>query len=146
MHPGQPLQYPPHFPPTTRRKRFFLGVRGVGPDMSFLKELRASQGSRTTESMSEWGGGERQALAVAVGSIFAKYCNWLSPHFLPGDSVAVIAGGSTFGWLDETDVGDAIGAIEELVGVKMPQGFWDEAGLSTLGQLLGQLASAAGPN
>lgn len=146
MHPGEPLQYPPHFPPTTRWKRFFIGVRGLGPDLSFFKELRASQSSRTVESMSTWGGGERQSLAVAVGSIFAKYCNWPSPHFLPEDSVSVIAGGSTFGWLDETDVGDAIAAIEELVGAKMPQGFWDEAGSSTLGQLLDQLASAAGPN
>lgn len=146
MHAGQPLQYPPHFPPYSRWKRFFIGVRGLGPDLAFLRELRAAQGSRTAETMSAWGGGERQALATAVGSLFAKYCNWPSPYFLPGDGVAVIAGGSTFGWLDHTDVGEAIGAIDELVGAKMPQGFWDEAGSSTLGQRLDQLASSAGPN
>jgi len=146
MHPGEPLQYPPHYPPTTRWKRFFIGVRGLGPDLSFFRDLRASQGARTVESMSAWGGGERLALAEAVGSIFSKHCNWPSPHFLPGDRVSVIAGGSTFGWLDETDVGDAIQAIEELVGAKMPPGFWDQAGSGTLGQLVDQLASAAGPN
>ena len=96
--------------------------------------------------MAAWGGGERLALAVAVGSIFSKHCNWPCPYFLPGDMASVIAGGSTFGGLDETDVGDAIQAIEELVGAKMPPGFWDEAGSGTLGQLVDQLASAAGPN
>ena len=146
MQPGAPLQYPPHFPPITRWKRFFIGVRGLGPDLSFFKDLRATQSSRTAECLSAWASGEREAFALAVGSIFAKYCNWPSPYFLPGDSVSVIAGGSSFGWLDGTDVGAAIGAIEELVGVKMPQDFWDEAGSSTLGQLLDQLASAAGPN
>jgi len=146
MHPGEPLQYPSHYPPANRWKRFFIGVRGLGPDLSFFRDLRASQGARTVESMSAWGGGERLALAEAVGSIFSKHCNWPSPHFLPGDKVLVIAGGSTFGWLDQTDVGDAIRAIEELVGAKMLPGFWDEAGSVTLGQLVDQLASAAGHN
>lgn len=146
MHPGQPLQYPPHYPPSTRWKRFFTGVRGLGPDLAFFDTLRAAQGARAAEFLSGWGDADRQRLASDVGSILATHCNWPSPYFLPEDSFAVIAGGSTFGWADETDVGDAVSALGEYFGTRMPQGFWDEAGSSTLGQVLDQLSTAAGRN
>ncbi|MGY0653051.1 hypothetical protein ACW7GZ_14570, partial [Luteimonas sp. A537] len=76
---------------------------------------------------------------------FAKYCNWPSPYFLPEDNVSVIAGGSTFGWLDGTDTCEAIGAIEEIVGTKMAPAFWEAAGAGTMGQLVDRLRVASGP-
>src|SRR6185437_2757811 len=136
MHPSEPLQYPTHFPPTGRWKRFFIGVRWLGPDTSFFSNLRAAQNARSLESMSVWGGVDRQALASALGLVFAKHCNWPSPYFLPEDNVSVIAGGSTFGWLHETDIGEAISAIEEIVGAKMAPAFWEASGSDTLGQLV----------
>ncbi|MGY0613467.1 hypothetical protein ACW7G5_14720 [Luteimonas sp. A501] len=95
--------------------------------------------------MSAWGGGDRQVLASSLGAVFAKYCNWPSPYFLPEDNVSVIAGGSTFGWLDGTDTCEAIGAIEEIVGTKMAPAFWEAAGAGTMGQLVDRLRVASGP-
>jgi hypothetical protein len=96
--------------------------------------------------MNVWGGGERQALASAVSSIFSRHCNWPTPYFLPRDNVSVIAGGSKFGWLDDTDVHEAVGAIEEIIGVKMASAFWAASGAKTFGQLVDQLLAAAGPD
>jgi len=146
MQPGEPLKYPPHFPPSTKWKRFFIGVRWLGPDMSFLKDLRSAQSSRTAASMSVWGGGDRQALAASVGTAFSMYCGWPTPHFLPIDNVSVIAGGPRFGALDDTDVLDAIGAIEEIADTRMGAAFWEACGSDTLGELVDQLLAAAGPN
>ena len=146
MLPSEPLQYPPHFPPDGKWKCFFIGVRWLGPDTSFFSDLRAAQNARSLESKRLWGGGERQALAVAMGEMFATYCRWPTPYFLPDDHVAVIAGGASFGWLDHTDVDEAIGAVEEIVGTKMTPAFWKAAGSGTLGQLVDQLVAAASPD
>ena len=146
MQPSEPLQYPAHFPPSTRWKRFFIGVRWLGPDLSFLKDLRTNQASRSAVSMEIWGGGNRKAVAAAAGAAFAKYCGWPKPYFLPSDDVSVIAGGPKFGALDTTDVGDAIGAIEEIVGTQMGPTFWEASGAATFGELVDKLVVAAGPN
>ena len=146
MQPSEPLQYPHDFPPAGGRKRFFLGVRWLGPDLSFFKGLRAAQAARTLVLMDIWGGGERQALATLVGGAFSAHCRWPTSYFLPNDSVSTIAGGPSFGWLDDTDVRDAIGAIEEIADVKMGDSFWESSGETTLGHLVDRLLVAAGPN
>ena len=146
MKPSEPLQYPADFPPSTKWKRFFIGVRWLGPDLSFLKDLRASQASRSLASMDVWGGGARNTVAAAAGAAFAKYCGWPTPYFLPNDNVSVIAGGSKFGALDTTDVREAIGTIEEVVGTQMGKTFWEASGSATFGVLVDKLVAAAGPN
>ena len=146
MQPGEPLQYPHDFPPTRGWKRFFMGVRWLGPDLSFFKELRSAQAARSLALMEIWGGGERQALASHVGAAFSAQCRWSTPYFLPNDSVSTVAGGPSFGWLDNTDVRAAIGAIEETADVKMGDSFWEASGESTMEQLVDQLLAAAGPN
>ena len=146
MLPGEPLKYPSDFPPTGGWKRFFLGVRGLGPDLSFFKDLRSAQAARSLVLMDMWGGGDRQALALHVSAAFATQCRWPTPYFLPNDNVSTIAGGPKFGWLDDTDVWAAICAVEEIADVKMGDSFWENSGESTLGQLVDQLLVAAGPN
>ena len=138
-----PLVYPDHYPPTGWRERFFIGVRWLGPDLSFFKNLRATQASRTSASMHSWGGGPRQELATVMGAIFARRLRWPTAFFLPNDIVCVIAGGPSFGMLaNDPDVLDAIGEIEEQIGVKMPRQFWQGASLSPLGSVVDQLLAA----
>lgn len=143
MTPLDPLQYPAHYPPSDRWQRFFIGVRRLGPDLSFFRELHAAQAARTPDAMNAWGGGQRQALATTIGVVLSRYCNWPGPFFLPDDSFSVIAGGSSFGWLDEADVDSAIRALEELSGASMPSGFWDAAASSNLADVVDQLMAAA---
>jgi len=146
MHPGEPLQYPSHYPPTDRWKRFFIGLRWLGPDLSFFKTLRSTQASRNSSTMSAWGGGDRQALASDVGIAFSRYCRWPTPYFLPGDVVSVVVGGPKFAAVDDADVEDVIGAVEEISDVKMGAAFWEACGSITVGELVDQLLAAAGPN
>jgi hypothetical protein len=49
-----PLVFPPHFPPTTRWKRFFQGVRWLGPDLTFFKMLKRQQANRLQNQMEVW--------------------------------------------------------------------------------------------
>ena len=61
------LVFPPQFPPTTRREKFFIGVRWLGPDLSFFKELKQQQGERIPEQMRAWGSGKRREIAELAG-------------------------------------------------------------------------------
>ena len=60
------LVFPEHFPPATRWKKFFIGVRWLGPDLSFFKDLKAQQAARSADSMHAWGGGMRQQIAETI--------------------------------------------------------------------------------
>ena len=143
MRSDEPLQYPPHYPPTDRWKRFFIGVRWLGPDLSFFKQLSAQQKSRTSEVMEHWGGGIRQEVATEISAIFAKRLRWPSPYFLPCDIVGVIAGGPRFDSIDgDIDAKDAISEIEEYLGITMPASFWQNAASTTLADLAHHLLEA----
>ena len=143
MNPAEPLQYPPHLPPTGKWQRFFIGVRWLGPDLSFLKQLSAQQESRTSELMDQWGGGTRQQVATQTSAILARHLRWPSTHFLPGDNLGVIASGPRFGIIDsDLDAEDAIANIEKQLGVSMPREFWQAAGSSTFGEVVDQLLAA----
>jgi hypothetical protein len=145
--PEQPLVYPPHYPPTDRVKRFFIGVRWLGPDLSFFGALRAVQGARSIQAMATWGGGEREALAFLAGRIFARRLRWPGRYFIPADRVAVIAGGPCFRMLDGgLDARDAAAEIEASLGLALGRGFWASAGAISFGELVDRLleAKAAG--
>ena len=143
MKTGEPLVYPPHYPPTDRWQRFFLGVRWLGPDLSFFKRLAAQQKIRTSDLLDQWGGGARQQVATEVSAVFARKLRWSSKIFLPHDSVAVIAGGPRLGFIDgDVDVAEAIAAIEAQLGITMAESFWQNAGSHTLGEIVDQLLAA----
>ncbi|MFC4763571.1 hypothetical protein [Dyella koreensis] len=144
MLPSEPLRYPDHYPPTDRWKKFFIGVRWLGPDLSFFEHLRQQQASRTAELMDIWGGGERQSLALAAGGIFSRYLHWTSPYFIPDDPLSVVAGGPRFGVIDsDIDIGDALGEIEEMLGAPLGSAFWRDAATCTMGELVDRLLEAA---
>src|SRR5690606_8158279 len=148
MSPEQPLQYPPQYPPSERWQRFFIGVRWLGPDLSFFPKLRMQQAARLPGQLSLWGGGARQAVATEVGAIFSRRLRWPTPYFLPIDNIAVIAGGPRFSTIDgDLDAEDAIGEIEEALMVKMTKTFWQDAGPLSLGEVVDcLLAAGATPN
>jgi hypothetical protein len=119
-----PLVFPAHYPPTDKWKKFFNGVRWLGPDLSFFKTLRAQQAARSADMMQVWGSASRQKLALHVGDIFSKHLRWSTPYFLPQDRVEVIATGPHLGLvLDCAE--EAVEEIEVLLGKHMGDAFWN---------------------
>jgi hypothetical protein len=131
------LRFPESFPPTDRWARFFLGVRWIGPDLSFFKELKMQQARRSATDIDEWGGGLRQAVATAMSRVLANQLGWKSEVFLPQDAVAVAFHGPRF------DFNDPDSAFEEIVEVldrdfqiKVPDAFWASKSEANLGELV----------
>jgi hypothetical protein len=134
------LQFPDHFPPKDRWGKFFIGVRWLGPDLSFFKQLKRQQAQRTAEQMSAWGGGSRQQVAQAISSVLSQQLGWKSKVFLPEDSVAVVFHGPRF------DFNDPESAFEEVIEVlrvefriSMPEPLWQKQAERTLGELVDDL-------
>ena len=141
--PAAPLRYPSGYPPTGARERFFIGVRWLGPDLSFFGRLRAQQKARSAALLDLWGGGARQRAARVIGAILARRLRWPGPCFLPDDAFAVVCGGPRFGALDiEYDAEDAIGEIEARFGIAMPACFWEGTTTQTLGEVVDALLAA----
>lgn len=141
--PAAPLRYPPGYPPTGGRARFFIGVRWLGPDLSFFGRLGAQQKARSAALLDLWGGGARQQAACVIGAILARRLRWPGTCFLPDDAFVVVCGGPRFGVLDiDYDAEDAIGEIEEQLGVAMPAGFWEGTATQTLGEVVDALLAA----
>ncbi len=121
--PDAPLVFPAHYPPKDTWKKFFNGVRWLGPDLSFFNTLRARQAARSADMMHVWGIASRQKLALDVGTLFSKHLRWPTPYFLPQDRVDVIATDPTLGFL--LDGAEAvIEEIEALLGKQMGDTFW----------------------
>lgn len=139
--PEQPLQYPAHYPPTDRRKRFFIGVRWLGPDLSFFPALKARQAARSSALMDTWGGGSRQHCAERVGRIFAEQLHWRTPVFLPEDRMNVVLGGPSFDGTDTLDAWAAVRVVEEEIRVRFPDAFWNDPEL-TMAQVVTALDDA----
>ncbi|WP_421567342.1 hypothetical protein [Stenotrophomonas sp. PD6] len=134
------LTYPPHYPPRQRWARFFIGVRWLGPDLSFFTALKSLQGSRAAQQMDQWGGGARQRIATVVGEAFARQLRWPSPWFLPGDRLEVIVGGPRFASMDtQQDIANALGEIQQMLGVALPRSYWEIASARTLGEVVDHL-------
>jgi len=90
-----------------------------------------------------WGGGARQRAAHVIGAILARRLRWPVSCFLPEDAFAVVCGGPRFGTLDiDYDVEDAIGEIEEQLGIAMPACFWEGTATQTLGEVVDALLAA----
>lgn len=141
--PAAPLRYPPDYPPTGARERFFIGVRWLGPDLAFFGRLSARQRARSAALLDLWGGGARQRVASAIGAILARRLRWPGPCFLPDDAFAVVCGGPRFEMLDIAyDVEDAIGEIQVQLGIAMPAYFWERTVTQTLGQVVNTLLAA----
>lgn len=144
--PNESLEYPPHYPPTERWKKFFIGVRWLGPDLSFFKDLKRQQGSRSSECMSAWKSTEQKELANIFGNACKKLLRWPTPYFLPDDKFEVIIGGPKFDMIDCFEFEEIIETIEEHIGYKIPDDFWKFSETKTLGRVFTEiLAIPKGP-
>ncbi len=119
-----PLVFPPHFPPTTRWKKFFIGVRWLGPDLSFFKVLKRQQGDRVQSHMEIWGSGLRRDIAELLSQGFKKEVHWPTSVFLPEDSFQVMCNGPSFGLMDDLGSEAVIQTFEKHYGIRVPNSFW----------------------
>lgn len=135
--PGR-LAWPDHFPPRDRWKRFFLGVRWLGPDLSFFAALRTTQGQRTIESFaSAWSDDERPT-ALSIGNLLQRHIGWPAPYFLPQDQFAVIAHGPRFQSMDELLFDSFANALDDAIG-KVDDQVWEELASADFGTVVATL-------
>ena len=134
------LRFPEHFPPTDKWKKFFIGVRWLGPDLSFFKNLQAEQAQRDISDMNAWGGGKRQEVAASVSRVLAQQLGWKSGYFLPDDSATVAFHGPRFDFSDPESAFEAV--LETLktdFAISPPASFWQSHSKSTMGALIDSL-------
>ena len=131
-----PLVFPPHFPPTTRWEKFFIGVRWLGPDLSFCKKLKQQQAERRQVQMEVWGSGRRREIAEQLARGFKKEVRWPTAVFLPDDSFQVMCNGPSFGMLDDLGSIAVIMQFEEYYGIRIPNSFWVGRKHATFGEIV----------
>ncbi len=136
---NEPLSYPEHYPPTDSWKKFFLGVRWLGPDLSFFKRLRAQQASRATEQRNDWGNGVRKQIADTISIILQKRLSWPSVVFLPQDQFEVICHGPRFDMLDDFALEEAIEEIEIQFNIIIPKSFWEGLEKASFGEVVDKI-------
>lgn len=96
-----PLTWPAHFPPSTAVERFFVGIRWLGPDLSFFQELRASQAARDRSALSAWGDDpERRKLGRFISVFLHRHIQWPGRYFIPDDSFAACMHGPKLNEID----------------------------------------------
>lgn len=131
------LSFPSHFPPSDRWKKFFIGVRWLGPDLSFFKRLKVEQAERNSDCMHEWGGGRREELARAISKVLSENLGWKSPYFLPNDMANVAFHGPSFDFCDpESALEGVIELLEEEFAIAPSEKFWQSHGETTFGALV----------
>ena len=131
------LKFPEHYPPTDRWKKFFIGVRWLGPDLSFFKDLKAMQARRDQKSMAEWGGGKRQAVAERIAGILSFQLGWKSNVFLPGDIAEVAFNGPAFDFIDsDRAFEEVVEMLKTIFGINPSQSFWEDKGKFSMGELV----------
>ncbi|WP_070251633.1 hypothetical protein [Duganella phyllosphaerae] len=131
------LEFPSHFPPTEKWKKFFIGVRWLGPDLSFFNSLKQMQAARSIADMSQWGGGERQILAEKISRILHKQLGWLTPIFVPQDVATVSFYGPSFGIIDaDIAFDDMVKMLRKDYSLAPTISFWESMANSTLGELI----------
>jgi hypothetical protein len=118
---------------------FFIGVRWLGPDLSFFKELDLQQASRPEDLMREWGGGLRQEIAEIFANILHKSLRWKSKVFLPDDNFTVIISGPKFDMLENFLIEDAITAIKKKYRIQIDRSFMDDLEEATFGQVVDKI-------
>ncbi|MEZ5457515.1 MAG: hypothetical protein R3F04_15650 [Lysobacteraceae bacterium] len=139
------LNFPSHFPPTTRWKKFFIGVRWLGPDLSFFKTLKATQAARHPDQMEAWTDAKQREIAEMLGEILSRRLGWKTGVFLPQDSMAVVFHGPRFDFLDEGAVDEAIESVESKYKIKVTKDFWLGKELTTLGEVVAAMAELSEP-
>jgi hypothetical protein len=107
-----------------RWKEFFIGVRWLGPDLSFFRELKQRQAARTPSQMDVWGSGRRREIAESLSQAFKKEVGWRTSVFLPDDSFHVLCHEPSFSMLGELGGIAAMMRFEEQYGVRIPKSFW----------------------
>ena len=136
------LRFPSHFPPKDRWKKFFIGVRWLGPDLSFFGELKSRQGQRTPQDMEKWGSGRRQRIAEAISKALTRQLGWKTEVFLPQDSAAVAFHGPRFDFNDpKSAFNEVLEVLDRDFGVRVSAAFWLAHGDSTLGEIVDGLLS-----
>ncbi len=120
----EPLRFPDHFPPKDFWKKFFIGVRWFGPDMSFFEDIEAQQGARDKTHLDIWGGGIRQEIALMFSTDLCELQKWRTNVFIPQDKLNVIWNGPRYQSIDDLAFEHALKIIEKKCGVKIPRSFW----------------------
>lgn len=118
------LSYPEHYPPKTRWKKFFIGVRGLGPDLSFFDDLKAQQAARVPAMMDAWGDGARRELAKLVARELSRGLGWKTAVFLPQDSLAVAVNGPRFATIENPVFDEILLRIAKTRGIVLPRDYW----------------------
>jgi len=132
----EPLKFPDHFPPKDFWNKFFIGVRRIGPDLSFFKDIEKQQGARDIQLLCLWGGGIRQEIAEAISTELCKSQKWASNVFIPQDMLAVIWNGPRFQSIDDLTFEHALNVIEKKYNLKIPQSFWNGLDVATFGEFV----------
>lgn len=134
------LQFPDYFPPKDRWGKFFLGVRWLGPDLSFFKKLKIQQATRSMEDFSQWGCASRQQLAQVISKVLSRELGWKSEVFLPEDAVAAVFHGPRFDFCDSDSAFEkVVEALYKEFGIRVADSFWHDKAALTLGHLVDEL-------
>lgn len=141
-----PLQFPPHFPPNDRWGKFFIGVRWLGPDLSFFKELKSQQAARTEDCMQAWHGEEAKSVAHVISRVLSERLGWQTPFFVPEDAAEVAFHGPSFDFTDPEAAFDAVRkALDHEFGIQPNDAFWQAQSGVSMGQLVASLLAQRGP-
>ena len=132
--PEDALRWPGDYPPEDGWQRFVIGVRWLGPDVSYFRLLRDQQARRTPDSMKQWGSDQRRRKTAEVfGRAFQRHLRWPAAYFLPSDEFRAIAGGPRFSLVDHGDLEWAVNEAEPELDGPAPDEFWASAQGMTLG-------------
>jgi hypothetical protein len=137
---SMPLRWPEGYPPKRGMEKFFLGVRWLGPDLSFFRDLKALQAARKPGQMAAWGGGKRQAIAERIAGHMQRGLKWPTAVFLPEDSWQVICNGPKFDMFDDFVAVEAIDDFQDHYQINVPGDFWENRDASTFGEVVDDLA------
>ena len=114
--PEEPLVWPDDYPPTDPLKKFFLGIRWLGPDLKFFNELCQQQAGRIEENMAMWSTTAEHQTALMMGRHFRRACGWRTDFFLPDDRFSVVVYGPRFQTLETAFLEEATAGIEKELG------------------------------
>ena len=140
MSPDEPLVWPSRYPPTHRWKRFFIGVRWLGPDLAFLQDFRDRQTLRSQKSLETWPTAVSRRLALIVGeALVGNGVGWSTPWFVPNDHFAVMLHGPRFQTTDDLATDATISEIERRVGRRFTEEFWQQSAKLNFGEVVRQM-------
>jgi hypothetical protein len=137
--PEDPIKWPEHFPPTDRVKKFFIGVRTLGPDITFFPKLKKQQAARGVELMTQWQVNSTEVKVLdAICEVLYETVRWKGQVFLPNDEFRALLYGPAFTEMDETGI--TIDDIEHRLNLRMEDSFWHSTQSMTLVEVVKQIA------